>query len=219
MSAPLDLPGVSEWARRWWDMLPQAYQRMDAEQNAEMGGYPLLRFLGGAAGEAQRARDVSDAWWDGVYADPARVPDGAPLRWLAQLMGVRTGGVSDMQVRGVLADIAAQGRQAVGTRALIAEAARRALTGSRQVSVVPSAQDPHRLVVLVRADELTAQGLAAVLAEVRRAGVVPAGHVLVPQQAAASWDQWSAAVGATWDEIEQRLVTWNDSDSAGVVLG
>ena len=49
MSAPLDLPGVSEWARRWWDMLPQAYQRMDAEQNPELGGYPLLRFLGGAA--------------------------------------------------------------------------------------------------------------------------------------------------------------------------
>ena len=218
MSAPLDLPGVSEWARRWWDMLPQAYQRADAAQNAELGGYPLQRFLGGAAGEAQRARDVSDAWWGGVYADPDRVPDGAPLRWLAQLMGVRTAGVSDMQVRGVLTDIAAQGRQAVGTRALIAEAARRALTGTRQVSVVPSAQDPHRLVVLVRADQLTAEGLAAVLAEVRRAGVVPAGHVLVPQQAAASWDQWSAAAGATGDEIEQRLVTWNDSDSAGVVL-
>ena len=52
-----------------------------------------------------------------------------------------------------------------------------------------------------------------------RAGVVPAGHVLVPQLASASWDEWSAAAGATWDEVEKRLITWNDADSAGVVLG
>lgn len=209
---------VSAWARTWWGLLPQAYQRLDADANPELGGWPLLRFMGGAAGEAARLRAVSDAWWGGQYTDPGRVPDGAPLRWLAQLMGVRTQGVPDMQVRGVLQDIAAGGRQAVGTRALIAEAARRALTGDRQVAVVPSAQDPHRLVVLVRADQLTAEGLAAVVREVREAGVVPAGHVLVPQQASATWDQWSAAAGATWDEIEQRLITWNDSDSAGVAL-
>lgn len=214
----MNIPAVPVWTRRLWESLPQVYQRLDARQNPEMGGYPLLRYLNGAGAEAQRVRDVSDAWWDGLYTDPDRAPSGDQLRWLAQIMGVKTQGVPDHQLRGILQDIKASGRRAVGTRQGIAEAARRALTGDRQVAVVPSEQDPHRLVILVRADQLTAEGLAAVAAEVRAAGVVPAGHVLVPQMASASWDQWSAVAGATWDEVEKRLVTWNDADSAGVQL-
>lgn len=212
------LSDVSAAARQWWGMLPQAYQRIDGTQNPEIGGFPLLRYLHGIGGEAQRVRDVSDGWWSGRYADPAAVPDGAPLEWLARLMGVRVSGVPSHQLRGVLTDIRDGGRSAVGTRQLIAEAARRALTGARQVAVMPSARDPHRLVILVRADELTADGLAAVAREVRAAGVVPAGHVLAPQPASPTWDQWSAAAGATWDELEQRLVTWDQADSAGVDL-
>lgn len=206
---------VSPWARRLWLSLPQVYQRLDAVQSPR---WPLLRYLQGPGGEAQRVRDESDRWWDGVYTDPDQVPSGPALTWLAQVMGVRTAGVPEHQVRGILADFAAGGRRAVGTRQQIAEAARRALTGDRQVSVVPSAQDPHRLVVLVRADELTAEGLEAVLTQVRAAGVVPAGHVLVAQAATASWNAWEAAVGATWDEVESRLMTWTDADSAGVQL-
>jgi len=210
--------GVTPWALSLWRSLPQVYQRLDATQNQELGGYPLLRYLNGPAGEAQRVREASDRWWSGEYTDPDVVPAGQMLRWLAQVMGVRTRGVPEHQVRGILQDIREGGRRAVGTRELIAEAARRALTGDRQVSVVPSAQDPHRLMILVRADQLTTEGLAKVAAEVRAAGVVPAGHVLVPQAASASWDAWQAAAGATWDEVESRLVTWNDADSAGVQL-
>jgi len=210
--------GVSQWALRMWRSLPQVYQRLDATQNLELGGYPLLRYLNGMGAEAQRVRDVSDQWWAGEFTDPDTVPSGAMLRWLAQVMGVRTAGVPERQIRGVLHDIRAGGRRAVGTRELIAEAARRALVGESQVAVVPSEQDPHRLLVLVRADELGPGGLSAIIDEVRAAGVVPAGHMLVPQTASASWDAWSAAAGATWDEVENRLVTWNDADSAGVVL-
>lgn len=212
---PRDLPGVTGWATTVWSRLPQVYQRMDAQQ---VPAWPLLKYLSGATMEAARIAAALDAWASGALTDPATVPDGAALRWLAQVMGVRTVGVPSGQVRGVLEDVKAGRGPAIGSRALIAAAARRALTGDQQVAVVPSAQDPHRLVILVRADQLTAEGLQAVAAEVRAAGVVPAGHVLVPQQAVASWDAWQVEAGATWDEVERRLVTWNAADSAGVAL-
>lgn len=54
--------------------------------------------------------------------------------------------------------------------------------------------------------------------ELRRAGVVPAGHALIVQEIRATWDQWEAAAGDTWEEKERNIRRWEDSDQAGATL-
>lgn len=217
MSGADDVP-VSEWTRRWWETLPGAYRRADAEQNPEIGGYPLLRWMEGAGSVAQSLRDVSDNLWAGVYTDPETVPDGAPLRWLAQMLGAPAAQrlLPDALLRQYLVDLVSGGRAAVGTRRGIYDVAKYFLMGSRQVNVVPSTL-PHRIVLLVRADELpgTAQELAD---SVKASGAVPAGHVIVVQTVTSTWDSWEAAAGATWDEVEAAAGTWAQSDSLGVQI-
>ena len=78
---PRDLPGVTGWATTVWSRLPQVYQRMDAQQ---VPAWPLLKYLSGATMEAARIAAALDAWASGALTDPATVPDGAALRWLAQ---------------------------------------------------------------------------------------------------------------------------------------
>ncbi|QTF82131.1 hypothetical protein SEA_PRAIRIE_34 [Arthrobacter phage Prairie] len=210
---------VEAWTRAWWDTLPTAYRDADARQNAESGGYPLRRWMDGIGKIAGDVRAINDDLWEGRYTDPATVPDGAPLRWLGQMLGApaqqRSRG--DAALRQYLVDLVASGRTAVGTRQAIYEVAKHFLTGARQVNVVPSSTTPHRIVLLVRADEVPGT-LAELAAQVKASGAVPAGHDVIAQIVTASWDSWSAAAGTTWDEREARAVTWNEADSLGVQI-
>lgn len=214
------LDEVHPWTRSWWEGLPTAYRDADARQSPDVGGYPLLKWMEGIGSVAGEVREISDALWDGVYTDPGRVPDGAPLRWLAQMLGApaaqRT--KTDLELRQYLIDLVGTGRAAVGTRRAIYEVSKYFLTGDRQVNVVPSATTPHRVVLLVRADEVPGGDLVALAAKVKASGAVPAGHDVLAQAVVSTWDSWSAAAGVSWDEREARVVTWSESDSLGVVL-
>lgn len=211
---------VSNWTRAWWETLPTAYRDADARQNASTGGYPLRRWMDGIGSIAGDVRAISDDMWGGVYTDPARVPDGDPLRWLAQMLGAPAAqrAKSDAELRQYLVDLVGIGRAAVGTRRAIYEVTKYFLTGGRQVNVVPSSTTRHRIMLLVRADEVPGGDLAALERSVKASGAVPAGHDVVAQTVSSTWTDWSAAAGTTWDELEGRARTWNESDSLGVQI-
>ncbi|QDK01912.1 hydrolase [Arthrobacter phage Vibaki] len=211
---------VHDWSRAWWKTLPGAYRAADVAQ-----GYPLLRYMEGAGRVAGEVRALSDDMWGETFMNPATTPDTA-LRWVAQLMGVpakiRDQPTADL--RAYLVDLALNGRPASGTRGDLANAARRYLTGAKQVSVIPSPTSPHRIVLLVRADEVPGadvnltNALNTLVANVRSTGVMPAGHELAAQAANPTWDSWEAAAGATWDTREAAARTWTEADSLGVVI-
>lgn len=213
------LDKVDPWTRRWWETLPVAYRRVDATMNEEMGYYPLLRFMNGAGGVAGAMRKISDDMWAGVYTDPNQVPDAA-LPWLAQMLGITASQrrTTPEKLRQLLVDLTVTGRTSTGTRASIAEVAKRFLTGSKQVSVRPSTTAAHTIIVLVRASEVPGADLAGMAASIRATGVIPAGHDLQVVPADPSWDTWSAAAGTTWNELQVKAPTWQESDSLGVVL-
>jgi len=187
--------------------------------------YPLLRYMEGVGQIAGQVRDLSDGLWGGEFLDPRNTPDTA-LRWVAQLMGVsatnRHQPTADL--RAYLIDLADNGRPASGTRGDIVNAARRYLTGGQQVSVIPSPSVLHRLVLLVRADEVPGAdtdlpaALTALTTKVRATGVIPAGHQLTAQAVAPTWDAWEAAAGPTWDTREAAARTWTEADSLGVTI-
>lgn len=187
--------------------------------------YPLLRFMEGPGQIAGQVRDLSDGLWSGEFMDPANTPDSA-LRWVAQLMGVSatTRNQSPAELRAYLVDLSVNGRPASGTRADIANAARKFLTGDKQTIMVTSPTKQHSLIMLVREDELPGAdvdepaALAALVAGVRASGVVPAGHELTAQIAAPTWDQWESAAGATWDTRDAAAPTWTAADSLGVTI-
>lgn len=207
---------VHPWSLRWWSSLPGAYRDADARQNGT-GYYPMLRWMDGIGRIGGEMRDLSDSLWAGDLTDVHKVPDDA-VRWLAQMLGVGAAQrvLSTADLRAYLVELTTNGRPAVGTRAAIAEAARRFLTGDKQVGVVPSSTTPHTIVVLVRASEVPGGDLAALAANIRAAGVVPAGHNLTAVNAVPTWDTWLAAAGTTWDQVEGKARTWNDADSLGV---
>ncbi|WNO25854.1 hypothetical protein SEA_ALTADENA_32 [Arthrobacter phage Altadena] len=209
------LEDVHPWTRSWWEGLPTAYRDADAGL-----GYPLARWMDGAGSVAGQVREISDALWDGAYTDPARVPDGSPLRWLGQMLGAPAAQRSktDAELRQYLVDLVSAGRAAVGTRRSIYEVSKYFLTGDRQVNVVPSSTTPHRIVLLVRADEVPGGDLAALAAAVKASGAVPAGHDVIARAVVSTWDSWTGAAGATWDEVDSTIRTWSQSDSAGVVI-
>lgn len=193
--------------------------------NAERSRYPLLRYMDGPGQIAGTIRDLSDDLWAGTFMDPRHTPDTA-LRWVAQLMGVsatiRNQTAADL--RAYLVDLADNGRPASGTRGDIANAARKFLTGDKQAIMIPSPTKQHSIIVLVRADELPGAdvdepaALATLVAGIRSAGVVPAGHELTAQISEPTWDQWETSAGATWDTREAAARTWTDADSLGVTI-
>ncbi len=210
---------VHPWTKDWWDTLPQAYRSADGVQNEEIGFYPMLRFMDGIGQIGGAMRKISDDMWAGFYTNPVTAPDLA-LPWLAQMLGV-TGSqraTTSEKLRDYLIDLTSSGRASSGTRASIAEVAKRFLIGDRQVSVRPSTTAAHTIVVLVRANEVPGANLASVAAAIRATGVIPAGHDLVVLPADPSWDEWMAASGISWDDLEASAPLWSASDSLGVVL-
>lgn len=187
--------------------------------------YPLLRYMEGIGQIAGQIRDVSDGLWSGEFIDPNNTPDSA-LRWVAQLMGVSATirNQSAEHLRAYLVNLAENGRPASGTRGDIANAAKLHLTGNKQAIMIPHPSRLHSIVVMVREDELpgadvdATAALADLVAKVRAAGVVPAGHELIAQFAAPTWDQWETAAGPDWDTRDQRARTWTEADSLGVTI-
>lgn len=180
--------------------------------------FPMLRWMNGIGAIVGQVREVSDLMWSGDFTAPGNTPDYA-LRWLAQLMGVpkKQRDIEPAPLREYLLDVLAQGRPVTGNRQSIADAAKRFLMGSRQVSVIPSPTVAHTIMVLVRPDEAP-DGLPAVVAGIKSTGVVPAGHDLQAVYGGVSWDAYEAALGATWDEADAARTTWTVADSLGVAL-
>jgi hypothetical protein len=187
--------------------------------------YPLLRYMEGVGQIAGQVRDLSDGLWGGEFLEPDNTPDTA-LRWVAQMMGVpkTVRDLPSADLRAYLVDLAENGRPASGTRRDIANAARQFLTGTKQTVMVPHPTRLHSLVMLVKQDELPGAdvdlpaALATLVAGVRATGVVPAGHELTAQVAAASWDAWEASAGTTWTDREAAARTWTEADSLGVTI-
>lgn len=210
---------VHAWTRRWWETLPNAYKEADAATNPELGGFPMLRWMNGIGQLAGEMRQISDDLWNGKYTDPATVPDSA-LRWLAMMLGLsaqhRQQGQAVLRER--LTTLTNVGRSAAGTRAMIAESAKAYLLPGAQARVEPSSKRPHVLIMYVRAYEVPDDDLAGLARKVNAAGFVPAGHIVECQRVVTTWDAWEGAAGETWADKEKNIRTWNESDSAGVVL-
>ncbi|QWY81938.1 minor tail protein [Arthrobacter phage Sicarius2] len=210
---------LHEWTRRWWESLPNAYRMADAVTDPGVGYFPLLRWMDGIGSLAGEMRDLSDSIWFGGLTDLQNAPESS-LRWLAQLLGLseQQRAVDAVSLRAALLELTSSGRAAVGTRASIGEAAKRFLTGEKQVTVVPSSTTAHTIVLLVRSAEVPSGNLAALAANVRGTGVVPAGHNLIAVNAVATWDSFMAAAGVTWDELDGKAKTWSQHDTLGVDL-
>lgn len=211
---------VHPWTKAWWDTLPHAYRMADPHQNTAQGGYPLLRLMDGPGRVAGELRDFADKGWAGELTDPANSPDEAVF-WLAQMLGVSKAqrARTAQEMRDYLAEIAANGRPATGTRQAMADVVKTILTGSKMVGVVPSKTQPHTIVLLVRAEEVPGGVLQNLIDAVRAANVVPAGHIVQAVNAQASWDQWQAAKGTSWDDFVAKAATWANADSIGVDVG
>ncbi|ASR80661.1 tail protein [Arthrobacter phage Piccoletto] len=213
----LDL--LHSWTRKLWGSLPNAHRMADAVQDPGEGYFPLLRWLNGVGALAGQMRDLSDAVWNNELTDLSKAPDEA-LRWLAQLLGLSESqrAVSLTDLRAALVEITAGGRPAIGTRRSIAEATKRFLTDEKQVTVLPSSITPHTIVLLVRTAEVPGGNLVTLANNVRATGVIPAGHNVIAQNAVATWDSFMAAAGVSWNEKDQKAVTWAKHDTLGVVL-
>jgi hypothetical protein len=213
-----DVPEVTPWTKAWWDSLPNAYRMADPEQKGL--GYPLLRFMDGPGKIAGELRDLSDDGWEGRLTNPATTPDGA-VYWLAQMLGVSKSqrARTPQEMREYLAAITTGGRPAVGTRQAMADVVKTILTGSKMVGVVASKTQAHTIILLVRAEEVPGGILQNLIDAVRKANVVPAGHLVQAVNAQATWDQFDAAKGGNWDAFVAQAATWANADSIGVVVG
>lgn len=216
---PEELAPVHPWTRSWWGRLPLAYREADRAQNPEAGGMPLLRYMDGVGRIAGEMREISDGLYDGSYTDPDRAPDSA-LPWLAFLLGM-----SDAQrdqrpeiLRIRIRALVTAGRTRVGTRQLITESAKEFLIPGAEARVSPHPSQPHVLVLHVRSFDVIDSDFETLSARVRSAGFLPAGHGLIVNLVSTTWDQWQEVAGETWDDTEQNIPTWADSDSAGVFL-
>jgi phage tail-like protein len=202
---------VHPFTVRWWAGLPQTYRKYDGTLD-----YQLLRFMDGMGSVAGDVEDITFQMFDGTIMDPERTPDGA-LRWLSMLMGLpvaqRQG--SPEALREVLVSLVENGRPPVGTRAGVAEAVKRFLTGDKQVYAVPTPGEPYVISVLVRLDEVPGADLAALKEKIMALGVIPAGHTVSILEAISIWEDWD---NMTWAQKDTAIKTWVDATSHGVQL-
>lgn len=209
--------GVHPFTWDWWERLPRHVRDADKHQAPEP--YPLLRFLDGIGQQAGRVRDQNTAMWSGAIFDPETTPDDM-LEWVAYLLGFTPAqrGHPAPVLRQSIADHVASGTHSIGTRAHVAAAVRPYLNPGARIQVLASSSALHTLIIGINPDDVPDQNYERLTRQVRAAGVVPAGHALIVQDIRATWDQWEAAAGDTWEEKEQNIRTWQDSDYAGVEL-
>lgn len=211
----LDGPHGFTWD--WWGRLPRHVRDADRAQGPI--SVPLLRFLDGIGHQAGRIQDQHDAMWSGAIFDPETTPDEL-LEWVAYLLGF-TANRRDHPPGGLresILDHIAGGTHQVGARQQIAATIRPYLNPGARVQVLASSSARHTLIIGVGPDDVPDQDYDRLTRQIRAAGVVPAGHALLVQNIRATWDQWEAAAGDTWEEKEANIVSWQDSDRAGVEL-
>lgn len=227
------VPVSSILVDRLYQRLPETYRVMDARD----GTWSFKRYLYAAlrqAGEVDDMIDLIDGerpvgpatpepWglqpdelenWraarrsrDSLLGDPANAP-AAWLPWMAQLVGAKLdpAATEDEQRDTIL--FATSGYRA-GTRGAIADAARSALTGTRNVQILPRKKpsggvlidgSPWDITIVTKTTETP--DVNAVLGAVLRKGTKPAGAVL-----------WHYAFEATWNDVEAAYPTWADRDA------
>lgn len=223
MTTPLDPASldpedpVHEFTRDWWERLPRHVR--DADRAQQPTPFPLLRFLDGIGHQAGIIRDNNQTMWSGEILHPDTAPDGM-LDWVAYLLGFTEAqrGHPPSVIRDAIRDHLSAGAHQVGTREHVAATIRPYLNPGGRVQVLASATAPNTLIIGVGPDDVPNQDYQRLTRRVRAAGVVPAGHALIVQNIRATWDQWEAAAGNTWEEKEANIRTWQDSDQAGVEL-
>lgn len=238
------VPYMSTLADRLYQRLPEIYRTMDALD----GGWPFKRYIAGMLAVAGQIDDTIEAiegerpigpaspepWalaaddlenWraarqsrPSALADPEQA-DAAWLPWLAQLVGaVLDPAASEAEQRDTIRYATSGWRG--GTRSAIADAARSALTGTKQVSVLVhtkvvggdiAAGTAWDITIVTKTSETP--DVNAVLGAVLRKGVKPAGSVLWHKAFAASWDAVTAAYN-TWDSREGK--SWTTIEETGL---
>lgn len=199
-----------------------------ADYFATAAAYPLLRFLDGIGHQAGFLSDTANDMHNGAWTDPFTSPESY-LPFLASVLGVPrhySDRLTRPQLRQHLVDMVNGNSPTPGSRDHIAITAKQWLTGTKDVSVMPAhamegytGADPiHTIVVTAKATEVPNNDLAAFENFLNNAGVIPAGHRVIVREASGTWDQFQAFAGVTWNDLEQKIRTWNDSDSAGVNL-
>lgn len=202
-----------------YEMLPEVYRIVDAEQEPR---YPLLKFLEGPGGLMQEVRDIADAALDGALVDPERVTDPRVIMWLAQMMGVDTRNTLPDVALDDLRSRADDGVPAVGTYSHIASRARLFLQRSvgavnPQIEAMPGPDD-WEIALVVREDSVPGADLDAFVAQVQASAAVPAGFFIRAYVAEATWEQFDTAKPPTWEAFTAQVRTWSQHDSVGTVL-
>jgi hypothetical protein len=208
-------PDVSDFTDRLYAALPE-FMRDSDEAEASGGGFPLLRYLSLLGDQAGQVETIADRAEAGELVDPVKADDSW-LPWLGQLVGVRLDPASAAAVwRDAITD-GASGWQS-GTRAAIANSARRVLSGSQYIDVRSHAGkpstggDPWTILLVVREDEAPLP-LSRVAQAVIDAGAKPAGFNLVVSSYTPTWDAVDG-IGATWDAHDVHD-TWWEVDATG----
>jgi len=207
------------WTREWWNRLPLSVRNGDVEVDKLSDAFSLLRFMDGPGHIAGNVQDILNDMYDGVYTDPHRVPDGAPLRWLSMLLGIKRA-VTNEETRARLIGFTQDGRAAVGTRRSISDAARPYLIGDNRLRVRPSKDDPWVIEIFVPSVSIPPEGMDYVARQIQAQGVVPAGHRVQLIAVTSQWDAWEAEVevSAGWDRVEVNIPRWRDSEARGIII-
>jgi hypothetical protein len=218
-------PIFTDATERAYAALPAVHREEDRLQPDPVAGYPLKRWLSGLGDQVGEVDELI-ARIDFETPDAMEYPeqavseladpdlaDAAWLPWLAQLLGVRRGTLTDAGLRDAIRG-AVSGFRA-GTKGAIAAAASTVLTGTRAVAVYDhSISDPGDgggewdVLIVTRASE-TPGGAASVLNAVAAANAKPAGVIL---RHAGTDVQWSVLIAnrPTW-------AAWNGKTRTQIV--
>ncbi|MGV2855449.1 hypothetical protein ACNPON_17865 [Glutamicibacter sp. AGC13] len=180
--------------------------------------HPLLRFMDGIGQIGGQYRQLSDDLWDGHYTNPETCPDDS-LPWLAQMAGINRNVyriLPPADLRELIKNTQANGLAGLGSRKAIAGIVRPWLSGDKTVLVSPHPARPHTILIRVNFTEVPNNDFSALAANIRRTRVIPAGHVIEIVELVATWDQWEAAAGSIWSELEAKAKRWGEQDTLGV---
>jgi len=182
--------------------------------------HPLLRYMDGIGQIGGQYRDLSDKMWDGYYTNPDTCPDES-LRWLAQMAGLNRNVYRILplaDLRALIKTTKQNGLAALGSRTAIADIVRPYLSGEKLCLVGPHPYKEHTILIRVNFTEVPNNDLAALAANIRRTRVIPAGHVIEITEMLGSWNEWEAAAGSTWNDLESKVTKWGEQDTLGVTL-
>lgn len=214
--APEDDAPVHEFSRQWWARLPRAFRVADREQHQPV---PLLRYMNGPGSIAGEVYDLNTTMWEGGLFDPDQVPDHL-LPWVAFLLGFsqQQRQTRPARLREMLRAHVSGSAPGVGTRRYIVEATRQYLKPGARVQVLASATNPWTLILGVAEEDVPDADYDRLQERLREADILPAGHALRVQQLRTTWDAWEETAGETWEDKQDNIPSWNESDQAGVVV-